>query len=362
MRALESMMKKNKSQTDEYVEREEIPDEDEVVGRDVFSQGHTPEATSDREAVIPQHIVVTESGERIDKFLASLVPSVSRQKWKTAIEKGLVTVDRTIVKAKYAVKQGEVIEVTEGIFDPVAIVGEDMALKVVYEDADIMVVDKEAGVITHPTDTIRTGTLVNALMHRVKSLSTLGGDERQGIVHRLDQNTTGLLVVAKTDVAYRSLVSQFQAQTVEKHYLCIVHGEPREDRFVIDAPIGRNLVKRKEMTVTDAGKPARSTVHVLERKDRFSLLDVEIHSGRTHQIRVHMKYEGFPVVGDDVYGNRKTAFRCPYQMLHAWRLAFDHPVTGNRLSFETRPHEEFVRIARVIGFQALNGVIKRKDH
>lgn len=298
-----------------------------------------------------QIIHVEESASRLDKYLADILEDVSRQKIKEAVQSGDILLNNGAAKPKSTVTPGDTIQIVANAFAETPILPESIPLDIVYEDADILVVNKADGMIVHPTETIRTGTLVNALMAHTDSLSDLAGEERKGIVHRLDMDTTGLMVVAKSDLAYRSLIAQFKNRTVEKHYLTVVHGTPSEDHFEIDAPIGRHPVKRKQMTVTEEGKPARSTVTVLDRKDGFSLLDVEIHSGRTHQIRVHMQHVNYPVVGDETYGGRKTAFNTTHQLLHAYRLAIDHPRTGERISWKTHPHDEFVHICEILGLQ-----------
>ncbi|HVQ29900.1 MAG TPA: RluA family pseudouridine synthase [Vicinamibacteria bacterium] len=294
-------------------------------------------------------LVVDEAGtgQRLDAWLAAAVPELSRARIQTLIGESRVTLGGHPARASARVRAGQEITLSVPAPLPAEPEPEDIPLAVVYEDEDLLVVDKPAGLVVHPGPGTPRGTLVNALLGQVRDLSGIGGVLRPGIVHRLDKGTSGLLLVAKTDAAHRDLALQFSGRSVEKEYLALVLGVPRARTGAIDAPIGRDPRDRKRMSVSaPRGREARSTFAVVESFDGAALLRVRIHTGRTHQIRVHLSSLGHPVAGDATYGGTRTpssraaAARAVLQglarpALHAARLAFRHPRTGERLSFES---------------------------
>jgi 23S rRNA pseudouridine1911/1915/1917 synthase len=287
------------------------------------------------------------AGQRLDRWLASRFPTESRARLQGLIASGNIRLDGRASRASARLRAGQEVEVDWPEPVPAAPQAEDIPLRIVHEDARLLVVDKPAGLVVHPGSGRASGTLVNALLHHVSDLSGIGGVLRPGIVHRLDRGTSGLLVVAKDDEAHRDLSRQFAARTVEKEYLALVLGVPARREGTIDAAIGRHPVDRKRMSVRPGGgRAARSSYRVVETFDGAALLRVRIHTGRTHQIRVHMVSLGNPVAGDAAYGgtraapSRRASSRAALQTLrrpalHAARLAFDHPGTGERLVFES---------------------------
>jgi len=281
------------------------------------------------------------AGARLDQFLASSVPELSRARIQDLIKAGHVTLNAAAAKASARLRAGDAITLHEP--PPVATeaVAEDIALDVLFEDDDLIVLNKPAGLVVHPAAGNWSGTVVNALLHHCQELSGIGGEQRPGIVHRLDKDTSGCLVAAKSDVAHQSLARQFAGREVSKIYLAIVAGKVRYLTGTIDAPIGRHPVQRKKMTVVaeGSGRPAKTGYRVIQALPAGTLVECTLHTGRTHQIRVHLKHLGHPLLGDEVYGKR-AGF--PRQMLHAWRLSFAHPRTGERLNFESPIPPDFV--------------------
>ena len=296
------------------------------------------------------------AGERLDSWLARTLPDLSRARIQALIAEGAVTVDGASSRSSSRVRAGQRVAVAVPELQAAIPQAEDISLTVVHEDAHLLVVNKPAGLVVHPGAGTPSGTLVNALLHHVRDLSGIGGVLRPGIVHRLDRGTSGLIVVAKSDEAHRGLAAQFASRAVEKQYLAVVHGVPRPRSGTIDAPIGRHPVQRKKMsTAAPRGRSARSSYVVEEALDGAALLRVRIHTGRTHQIRVHLASTGHPIVGDATYGGTRApaaaaagaraaiaAFSRP--ALHAAALAFDHPVTGARLSLEAPLPEDIARL------------------
>ncbi len=262
------------------------------------------------------------------------MPAESRARFQSLIEAGQVRLEGKPSRASVRLKAGQDVEVEIPDPEPAAPAAEAIPLSVVFEDPRLIVLDKPAGLVVHPGAGTRSGTLVNALLHHVQDLSGIGGVLRPGIVHRLDRGTSGLLVVAKDDEAHRALSRQFAGRSVEKEYLALVVGVPARREGTIDAPIARHPVQRQRMTVREGGRAARSDYRVVEALRGAALVRVRIHTGRTHQIRVHLRSIGHPVAADPTYGG-KALGGLDRPALHAARLAFTHPATGERLVFES---------------------------
>jgi len=283
--------------------------------------------------------IKNESG-RLDKFLADQLPDHSRSQIQGWIKDEQVTVNSEPSKANYKLQQDDVIALS--IPEPVDIDAqpEDIAIDIVYEDKDVVVINKRQGMVVHPSLGHEGGTLVNALLYHIKDLSGINGKIRPGIVHRIDKDTSGLLMVAKNDVAHEKLAEQLQDKTAGREYIGLVHGVIQNDRGTIDAPIGRDPKNRKKYKVVENGKPSVTHFEVIERFNDFTLLKLNLETGRTHQIRVHLEYIGYRMAGDPLYGPRKT-LEGPGQFLHAASLQFVHPTTGERLSFSAPLPESF---------------------
>lgn len=286
------------------------------------------------------------AGARLDSFLASQLRDLSRTRIQHSIADGDILVNERVVKPSYRLRDGDQIEIDLPEPPPVEIVPEPIPLDIVYEDDDLIVVNKPAGMVVHPGAGIDSGTLVHALVYHFKSLSETAGNTRPGIVHRLDKETSGLLVVAKNNKAHERLAESFHNRDVFKLYNALVYGQVSTDRGEIDARIGRSLHNRTRMSVLrgGAGRAAHTIFEVVKRYQEFTLLDVQIKTGRTHQIRVHLAHIGHPVVGDATYGggrensirdatNKRVLRLLKRQFLHSAELAFDHPRTGARLEF-----------------------------
>lgn len=281
------------------------------------------------------NLIITEEseGERLDTVLAGLVEDTSRTDIQNRVKSGHITVNGKTVKPNYKVKKDDKIELLERENVEADIVPENLNLDIVYEDDDVAVVNKDRGMVVHPAAGHASGTLVNGLMDQLDNLSGINGELRPGIVHRIDKDTSGLLMVAKNDVAHRHLVEQLVEKSVTRKYTALVHGVIPHNLGTIEAPIGRNPKERQDMAVVDEGKDAVTHFNVLERFDNFTLVECILETGRTHQIRVHMKYIGYPLAGDPKYGPRKT-LDVGGQLLHAGVLGFTHPKTGERMEFK----------------------------
>jgi len=292
-------------------------------------------------------VVVAGEEGRLDSFVSGRL-DLSRTRVQALVAEGRIQVDGRVPKKSERVEEGSLVAVEIPPPDSVEIEAEDLPLDIVFQDDVLLVVNKAAGMVTHPAPGHRSGTLVNALMYHVKDLSGVGGRMRPGIVHRLDMDTSGLLVVAKTDAAHRTLFDALQARRVKRVYRAATWGHLEESPLTVDAPIGRDPRDRTRMAVIEGGRNAVTRVKVRERWNRADLLDVALQTGRTHQIRVHLAHVGHPVVGDPVYGvgwergmggpSRRWAQeltrRTPRQFLHAAELMFEHPVTGERVRYE----------------------------
>lgn len=303
------------------------------------------------------------AGERLDRWLATCLPELSRSRLAKLVDDGRVTVDGQPAKTSLKLKPGVVVEVDIPPPEPASPQAEELGLRVLYDDPDVVVVDKPAGMVVHPAAGVSNGTLVNALLFHVEDLAGIGGEIRPGIVHRLDRHTSGALVVAKNDLSLVRLQEAFQARTVDKRYLALVHGTPA-DTGTWDTPFGRHPVDRVRMTSKlrpDAPGVRRAITHwtVKERYDGASLVEVELETGRTHQIRVHFSEANHPLLADEVYGGvrrdkkappavRQAASAVGRQALHAWRLSFPHPRTGERVSCEAPIPDDFAQALSVL--------------
>lgn len=282
--------------------------------------------------------------ERIDKLLTTMNDDWSRSQVQQWIKSGIVLVNENTVKGNYKCKTDDMITFTIPDPEPLDVEPEEMNLEIYYEDADVLVVNKPRGMVVHPAPGHVSGTLVNGLMAHCKDLSGINGVMRPGIVHRIDKDTSGLLMVAKNDKAHESLVNQLVHKTVTRRYKAIVHGIIPHDKGTIDAPIGRDEKDRQSMTVTEKNsKEAVTHFQVLERFKDFTFVECQLETGRTHQIRVHMKYIGYPLAGDSKYGPKKT-IELDGQALHAGILGFDHPRTGEYIEFEAPLPPEFEEV------------------
>jgi 23S rRNA pseudouridine1911/1915/1917 synthase len=274
-----------------------------------------------------------DAGKRLDVYLREQLPERSRSRLKEWIEAGRVHVDGAASKPSRLLRGGERIEVEPAAPTPLRAAAEDLPLEILYEDADVIAVNKPAGMAVHPGAGRWSGTLVNALLHHFSGLSAVSGAERPGIVHRLDKDTSGVLLVARHDAAHRKLAAQFAGRRIEKVYLALVEGRVGSDAGRIEKPIARDPVRRIRMTTRlRAGRAATTEFRVLHRYEGFTLLEVRIGTGRTHQIRVHLASLGHPVAGDRLYGARAAPGERFF--LHARRIGFDHPATGERVGVE----------------------------
>lgn len=281
-----------------------------------------------------------QTGMRVDKLLPELNNDWSRNQIQDWIKAGLVVANDKVVKSNYKVKLNDHIVVTEKEVVEADILPENLNLDIYYEDDDVAVVYKPKGMVVHPSPGHYTNTLVNGLMYQIKNLSGINGEIRPGVVHRIDMDTSGLLMVAKNDIAHRGLVEQLMDKSVKRKYIALVHGNTPHDYGTIDAPIGRNKNDRQSMAVVDDGKEAVTHFNVLEHFKDYTLVECQLETGRTHQIRVHMKYIGFPLVGDPKYGPKKT-LDIGGQALHAGLIGFEHPVTGEYIERHAELPQDF---------------------
>lgn len=271
--------------------------------------------------------------KRLDKFLAEAEPSHSRSFYQNLLEKGAVLKNGRPAGASDALRAGDEVLVRIPDARQISLEPENLPLCIVYEDADIAVIDKPKGMVVHPAPGNERGTLVNAILYHIRDLSGINGEIRPGIVHRIDKDTTGLLVIAKNDAAHQSLAEQIAKKEAARVYTALCYGNFREESGQVNAPIARHKTERKKMAVVPGGREAVSDWRVLERFMEYTLLEVSLQTGRTHQIRVHMAHIGHPVVGDPVYCRKKPPFETQGQMLHAGKLMLTHPRTGERMEF-----------------------------
>ena len=289
-------------------------------------------------------VKVRENNIRLDKYLEDEI-DFTRSKIKKLVDNGNILVNDKKVKAGYLVRENDIIVINDDEFNENNITAENIPLDIIYEDEYLMVVNKPSGMVVHPAIGNYHGTLVNALMYHCNNLSTINGNIRPGIVHRIDADTSGLLLVAKNDSVHENLAKQISEKSVKRKYICLVHGVIDEDSATIDAPIGRDSHDRKKMAVTaENSKNAVTHIKVLERYKNATLIECVLETGRTHQIRVHMNYIGHPVVNDPVYGYKRMDDSEFGQMLHAEEIGFVHPVTGKYLEFSVKPPVKFEEI------------------
>ncbi len=287
---------------------------------------------------------VENDGIRIDKYLMDKL-DISRSKIQKLIDNDNILVNDKKVKSSYILKSDDIININTDMDDEVHIVPENIPLDIVYEDEYLLVVNKPSGMVVHPAPGNYSNTLVNALMYHCNKLSGVNGSIRPGIVHRIDADTSGLLLVAKNDLVHNDLAKQIKEKTVKREYIALVHGIINEDSATIDAPIGRDVNNRKKMAVTaDNSKDAVTHIFVLERLNNATLIKCVLETGRTHQIRVHLNYINHPIVNDPVYGLKKQENSSFGQMLHAKTIGFIHPITKEYLEFSSEVPQEFTDI------------------
>lgn len=294
-------------------------------------------------------IKINEGGKRLDAALASAGLEHSRSTLANWIKDGQVLVNRKKVKSSYKAKAGDKVQIVVPETKPVAIEAENIPLDIVYEDDDLIVVNKPQGMVVHPAAGHASGTLVNALLYHAP-LSSINGEFRPGIVHRIDRDTSGLLMVAKNDQAHHALAAELKAHKTERYYYALVKGEFKEDRGTVDAPIGRHPKDRKKQAVVPGGRDAVTHFEVLERFSGYTLLKLALETGRTHQIRVHMQYIGHPVVGDETYGHEQTLLGISLkgQLLHAKTLVLTQPTTGETMTFDSELPKTFKRVLKAL--------------
>lgn len=276
-----------------------------------------------------------EQGKRLDMYVANQNSEITRTAAQRMIEQGNVLVNGKKQKVSYKILEGDVITIEKVEAKPIELKAQEIPIEIIYEDKDIIVVNKPKGMVVHPANGNPDGTLVNAIMAICKdSLSGIGGEIRPGIVHRLDKDTSGLLIVAKNDKAHVNMSEQIKNHEVKKTYIALVRGVVKENEATIDMPIGRSTSDRKKMAVVKNGRNAVTHIKVLKRYNKYTLLEINIETGRTHQIRVHLSHIGFPIIGDYTYSNGKNEFGVVGQCLHAKCLEFKHPITGEKMKLE----------------------------
>ncbi|MFI5335027.1 MAG: RluA family pseudouridine synthase [Chlamydiales bacterium] len=282
-----------------------------------------------------------EEGLRLDTLLTQRFSNYSRTYFQYLIGQSCVLIDGQSLKKREKLREGDELEICFLLTPEISLVPENIPLEILYEDTHLLAINKPAGMVVHPAPGHFSGTFANALLFHCKNLKNEPGNLRPGIVHRLDKETTGVLLAAKTAEAHQKLVALFAGRAIQKKYLAICSGTPKEGK--IDAPIARNPKRRQEMTVSPEGKEAISVIHLVEKRGNLSLIEVELITGRTHQIRVHLKHVGHPVIGDPVYGSQalNEKYGIQRQLLHAHRILFTHPITHQQLAIEAPIPKEF---------------------
>jgi 23S rRNA pseudouridine1911/1915/1917 synthase len=299
------------------------------------------------------YISVTENSDRLDRYLSQELSELSRSRIQQLIEQGHVQInDQVCISKKIHLKTGDRITLEIPAIQPLQIQAADIPLDILYEDDELIILNKPAGLVVHPAPGHPDGTLVNAILAHCPNLPGIGGVQRPGIVHRLDKDTTGAIAIAKTDLAYQHLQGQLQAKTARREYLGLVYGVPKTETGSIDLPIGRNPQDRKKMaivSVEDGGRTAVTHWQVQERLANYTLIHFQLETGRTHQIRVHSAKMGHPIVGDPVYGSgRSVGVNLPGQALHAWKLQLQHPLSGNLVQVTAPPPPSFTTLLEVL--------------
>lgn len=294
-------------------------------------------------------IKVEESEElRLDQYLSDYFEDVSRSKLSKLIKSKDVKVNNNFEKSSYIIKDNDIIDINLDALKLKPIEAQDLNIEIVFEDDDIAIINKPKGIISHPTNTIRENTVVNFLLHAFNNLSYINGDERPGIVHRLDKDTSGLMIIAKTDLAMEKLKLMFKKRSIIKKYRTIAFHRFNNLKGSIDAPIGRSLNNRKLMSVVDNGRESKTEYKVLEQNKEFAFLDINLLTGRTHQIRVHLSYINHPILGDKEYCNIPNSFNIEAQLLQAYYLEFNHPIINKKLTFEIPMYPEFKKYYNII--------------
>ncbi len=288
-------------------------------------------------------VSLAEAGKRLDLYVQEKKKEWSRSRIQKMIREGKILLNNQEVKTGQSIKEGDIVKANISEPKPTDAKAEKIPLDIVYEDSDMVVVNKPRGMVVHPAVGHQSGTLVNALLAHCQDLSGINDTIRPGIVHRLDKDTTGLLVVAKNESAQKELSSQLKKRSIERTYRALVSGCIKENSGMIDAPIGRHPVHRKKMAVGDKGRSAVTYFSVIKRFDKYTYVEIRLETGRTHQIRVHFSYIGHPVVGDKTYGSKKS-FSLEGQALHAYRLALTHPTCGGRMEWEADLPEDMKKV------------------
>ena len=282
--------------------------------------------------------------KRLDLYLADILQDVSRSKIQSEIKNDFITVNNKTVKSSYTIKSGDVIEIDIKV-NNLKIEPENIPLDIVYEDENMLVVNKPSGMLTHPTTKETSGTLVNALLYKYgENLSDINGEFRRGIIHRLDRNTSGLLMIAKNNKTHEYITEKMKNKEINKKYLAVVKGVIDEDEFIINKPIGRNSNQPQKMTISENGKESISEIKVLKRYQDATFIEVHLITGRTHQIRVHLSSIGHPVYNDTLYGFGKMKIKTEEQVLESYKLSFPRPFDGEILSFEIEPDEKLQKV------------------
>lgn len=292
-------------------------------------------------------IMIKDQNGRIDKVLAEVLANHTRSQIQQWVKEKLVSVNGQVIKSNYKVQMGDKIVISIPEPEALSVEAEDIPLDIVYEDKAVVVVNKPQGMVVHPSAGHANGTLVNGLLYHIKDLSSINDVVRPGIVHRIDKDTSGLLMIAKNDAAHEALAKQLKDKTSLRKYVALVHGEIPHEKGRIEAPIGRSKVNRKMQAVVDGGKDAVTHFTVLKRYTGYTLIELQLETGRTHQIRVHMQYIGYPVAGDPMYGPKKT-LTGNGQFLHAKLLGFEHPVTCQQMVFEAPLPELFKKTLKLL--------------
>lgn len=322
-------------------------DIDKTDKTDLTDTGDFEDESEDEDEIT---FVSDKENERIDVYVSGRLKDVSRSFVRKLIDGGDITVNDKNIRANYKTKINDSIRIIFPEPEPLDVKAENIPVDIVYEDDDLAVINKPQGMVVHPAPGHYSGTLVNGLMYHLKSLSSINGVMRPGIVHRLDMNTSGLMLVAKNDRSHNFLAKCLKEHSINRIYYALVEGNIKDDSGVIDAPLGRSEKDRKKRTVTyKNSKNAVTNYWVAERYGKYTLIKLKLETGRTHQIRAHMKYIGHPVVGDDVYGSKTNKFKLKGQLLHSKSLGFVHPATGEYMEFDSRLPDYFIKVLETIG-------------